>query len=62
MIGIANAADRVSKLLADPITSAIYLGIPFFITIVLFLLWQIRKSTEGPGRHKKVNNKDDELI
>lgn len=56
---ITNGA---SKLLADPITLAIYIGIPFLITIVLFFLWQTRKSKKGPARQKEVNNKDDELI
>jgi len=55
-------ANGASKLLADPITLAIYIGIPFFITIVLFLLWQIRRSLAKPARQKEVNSKDDELI
>ena len=51
-----------SKLLADPITLAIYIGIPFLITAVSFLLWQIRKSIKGPAKEREINNNDDELI
>ena len=55
-------ANGASKLLADPITLAIYIGIPFFITIILFLLWQIRKSAAPPNKASKVSQTDDELI
>jgi len=51
-----------NKLLTDPADLAIYIGIPFFITIISYLLWQIRKSAVPPNKASKVSKTDDELI
>jgi len=61
-----NLASKIllnawNKLLANPLDLAIYLGIPLFITIILYLLWQIRKSLVRSPQHKKKKS-DDELI